>query len=350
MFTLVLLAPWLAFANPRLPSVPQEGAPPVRPAHTQSPYAAQVALPPLTGGTSALDLERLARVVTTFTLVVDTSVVAEIDADEAKGLRAHLAADPRWRMTLWDGALLAFERHEKGQERAVPWHGFRDRRTSIVRVALRFTPWPDGSAWASSPLVSRATPGVDDIRLHAFVLSPPWTGWLGTALAIEGEHVAFDIYEAEPTGDRGQTVSTLVYKLPLLDALRREAAVATTGGFIPHRLPNGEPLQEGPPAEVNGMGPGLIEVRARVNPREPGWVWVRLLDADLVPWEPEAVGAGTLERVGWSADPSHRFYLQSIFPVPRGRRFSGTVEIWFQPDAGGAPRRLDAMPVDVPWR
>ena len=46
----------------------------------------------------------------------------------------------------------------------------------------------------------------------------------------------------------------------------------------------------------------------------------------------------------------HPGVLQSIFPVPRGKRFSGTVEIWFQPDGPGAPRRIDAMPVTIPKR
>lgn len=338
-----------AKVSDQTPPAPREGPAPARPASSASPYADMVPLPPVTGGDSRLDLERLARVITTFNLTVDASVIGEVDAEEALGLRQHLAADPRWRVTLWDGAIQAFERHETGQERAVPWHGFRDRRTSLVRVALRFEPWPQTAAWATSDLVSRVSPSDDPMRVKAFVLGQPWTGWMATAISIEGSHLALDIYDAQPTDDRSATVQTLMYKLPLVGVLRDDAAVATERGFIPWQLPNGEPLQTGPPAEVNGMGPGMLEVRARVNPGRPGWTWARILD-DLVPWEAEAVGTGTLERVGWSADPSHRFYFQSIFPVPRGKRFSGTVEIWFQPDEGGPPERLEALPITIPRR
>src|SRR5690606_28789211 len=137
---------------------------------------------------------------------VDTSVISEIGAQEAAGLRQHLAADPRWRVTTWDGATQAFERHETGPERAVPWHGFRDRRTSMLRVAIRCEPWPEEAVWSHSPLLSRANGGLDDIRLRGFVLPAPWVGWLATAVAVEGPHLAFDIYEAEPTADRSQTV------------------------------------------------------------------------------------------------------------------------------------------------
>ena len=119
---------------------------------------------------------------------------------------------------------------------------------------------------------------------------------------------------------------------------------------MPWFLPNGEPLQSGPTVEVNAVERGVLETRARVNPEAPGWTWVRFLDGDLNAWEEEAVAAGTRERVGWSKDPTQRFYLEGTFPVPRGRKFSGTLEVWFQGDDGSAPRRLDAMPVTVPKR
>ncbi|MBW1881475.1 MAG: hypothetical protein JRJ84_24220 [Deltaproteobacteria bacterium] len=119
---------------------------------------------------------------------------------------------------------------------------------------------------------------------------------------------------------------------------------------MPWYLPTGEPIRKRSSPEVNSHGRGLLEIRARVNPGAPGWTWARILDSDLEVWEERAVAAGTRERVGWSAEPAEQFYFQAAFPVPRGKRFSGSVELWFQADAGGPPIRLDATPITIPKR
>ena len=115
-------------------------------------------------------------------------------------------------------------------------------------------------------------------------------------------------------------------------------------------LPKGEPARAMPELLLASPGPGLLEVWGRVNPGEPGTTWLRLLDPALAAWEEAAVGAGTAEVIGWSADPRQQFYFQSVFPVPAGDRFSGTAELWFRPDASGPPTRLAAFIVDIPSR
>jgi hypothetical protein len=114
-------------------------------------------------------------------------------------------------------------------------------------------------------------------------------------------------------------------------------------------LPTGEPKTGEPQAAVAGAG-RMLDVSARVRPSGPGVVWARVLDGQLRPWEEAAVAAGTRERIGWSTDPKQLWWMQGAFPVPAGASFSGTLEIWFQPDAGGAPEHLLASPIKVPKR
>lgn len=351
---LICLAAVAADAPPDVYEVPapEEVPEPIVPTDSVSAYAHQAVQPALAGATSKLNLEQLGRTVTTFTLTLDASVLATADEGTAWGLQQHLQADPRWRVMEWDGVRMAVERYETGTERAVLWSGFRVQpRKKALRVALRFAPWPKDSPWGSSTLVSRNDASKPSMRITTFLLQQPeFAGWTTTALEIDGPHLSLDIYESTPGEDRDETIEALTSKLPMVESLLQDSLRAAERGYVPWQLPNGEPLQTGPPVEVQAVEQGMLEVRARVNPGQPGWCWARFLDTALVPYEEVAVAAGTRERVGWSADPTQRFYMQSTFPVPRGDAFSGTVEIWFQPDAPVRPRRLDAMPVTVPKR
>jgi len=345
---LLLLA--LAWAvDDDVPPVPREPPPPLPPASSDSPYSVKAPIPGVVGKDGTFDLERLGRVMTSYSIDLDATAIDRITEEQAKAIERHLAADPRWRLVEWEGALVAFLRHEAGKERTVRWDGFRERPKDVQRVAIRFEPWPATSGWGTSPYVSHVDAGNTHMTMKDFVLSdPPWAGWHATALAIEGPHLAFDVYEARPSEDRDGTIDALMYQIPVIEALATYSSEVATRGYVRAILPRGEPDRTGPVAEINAVGPGMLEVRARVNPGEAGWTWARILDEALVPWEALPVAAGTRERIGWSSVPTERFYLEGVFPVARGSKMAGTLEIWFQPDAGGEPRRLDALPITIP--
>jgi len=77
---------------------------------------------------------------------------------------------------------------------------------------------------------------------------------------------------------------------------------------------------------------------------------VRIVDEDLNPWEEAAVATSTLEVVGWSTDERDLFHMQGRFPVPPGKGFSGSAEVWFRPFDGGEARRIGGFLAKVPSR
>ncbi|MBW1880696.1 MAG: hypothetical protein JRJ84_20255, partial [Deltaproteobacteria bacterium] len=193
-----------------VPSVPLDGI---------SPHARRAPEPPVTGGDSELDLERLARVQTSFRIGVDASALAAVDAASATAIARHLATDPRWRLMERDGVLMATERRSRGKERSVLWHGFHLRPREALRVAVRFGDWPTDAPYAASPFVSRVTATNPEMTVKSFVLSGDRAGWTATALCIEADHLALDIYEARPSKERPHTVQALSVTLPLLEGL-----------------------------------------------------------------------------------------------------------------------------------
>lgn len=292
--------------------------------------------PLLAGSDASLDLESLVRTTTRYNLAGDFSGLT-VDRREADSVLRHLAADPRWRVGWWDGALLAFARRPEGERFTVPRDGVHRQEGTWWRTDLRFEPWDPTSAWATSSRVTRVTPDRSAVGTAAFHLPGDLRA---TAITIEGPVLALDVFEATTRPGRPRTGEQLTEVPALLDAIVAGVAL----------LPPGEPARSMPELFLRSPGPGLLEAWGRVNPGAEGTTWLRLLDAELVPWEEAAVGAGSAEIVGWSADPRHQFYLQGTFPVPAGPRFSGTAELWFQPESGGERTRLAAFIVDVPAR
>lgn len=332
---------------PDPPPVPVAAA---LPTVSTTPLDASVPVPPLEGDTTALDLEALMHSTVVFTLTVDTSSLDLVTADSQPAFLRQLAADPTWRLTRLDGATVALKREEQGKAWVVGRTGFHDDRVSTRRTLLRFDPWPAEHEWATSRLASRVDASSSKKKVTAFTMqAEPWRGRVATALSIQGEGMALEIFEAGDEDDRSATVDALGNLPVWTQGLASRLSEIEARGYDRLHLPPGEPTHEHPWVELSSPERGQLDLRGRHNPGADGWLWARILDEELHPWEEEAVAVGTLERVGGSPDESESFYFQGAFPVPGGSSFSGTIELWFQAD-GGSPHRLGAFPVKVPRR
>ncbi|MCB9681255.1 MAG: hypothetical protein H6733_07255 [Alphaproteobacteria bacterium] len=331
--------PSKAAAAPALPAPPP----------VVSPLDGELRRLPLIGPDDALDIETMIRSKVTFDLSLDNTWLHEVDDRVARAMRDTLAADPRWRVTEEDGVVLALRRDEDVGIWSVPRTGFHATPQDAWRIAVRFAPWSDASGWATSPSVVRMAP--DDAKVHvkAFgVEKQPWYGRRAIALSADGDHLGFDIYELGSGRDVTRTVAALE---EITDEVWRVIAVAdgvASMGAAVMPLPAGEPAKA-TSLTIDSPGPALLSVRARVNPGVAGWTWVRLV-AGATPWAEAEVGAGTRERVGWSADPTQGFYLQGAFVAPAGPAFDATAEVWVQPDDGSGVRKVASFPVHVPER
>ena len=312
-----------------------------RPAHAGSPA--------LEGDRMALDLKSLARTQLDYTLHMETGALATVSEADQRLLLTHLAADPRWRVAEVDGVLAATRREQGANGWTIPASGYHRASTGPWRVLLRFGAWPSDHPWNRSEFVGRAKADAASATVRGFL--PPdeiWQGNVTTALTVDAGRLALDVYEMGPEADREHTRWALGELPSMLHNVRMMRNSLSSVGHEPILLPRGEPVSGPPSVEVRAAGAGEIEVRARINPGQAGWTWVRLVRDDR-PVEELAMVAATRERIGWSPSADKQFYAQSRVPIASGPAFAARAEVWFQAD-GGPPVRLHAQPVQVPAR
>lgn len=347
---LLLLLVAVALARPapkKVPALPKVVTPsdPGGGAPTHAPPE-----PSLGGSTQTLQLEGIRRQSTTFRVELDTSALTA-GPELTPTLERHLAADPRWRLVERDGGLVALRREEVDGRWVIGPAEHHGGEGGCHRVALRLGALDPGADWASADGVARIPAGASAVELPVFqVPDAPCKGLSATALRVEGPAVSLELLEAARGADRTITFDALTHTLDLVRQVGATGRTVQRDGFDRFSLPRGEPVAgDEPTVTLTSPGPGLLELDARVNPGRRGWTWLRLLDDGLQPWEDPQIGRATRERAGWSDDASLTFLVGTVFPAPSGPAFSGTAELWFQPE-DGPPVLLTAVPLDVPAR
>ena len=85
--------------------------------------------------------------------------------------------------------------------------------------------------------------------------------------------------------------------------------------------------------------PGRFAISGYANPRQAGWLYVRVLDAaSRASLQSAAQERETFEYAGWSDDPREQFYFNG--PAECRKAGSATAlaarfELWFVADDGG---------------
>jgi hypothetical protein len=335
-----------AVAGARTPASQARSKPPAPAALPDDlvlPYPATA--PALVGPTAVLSLDGLDRDRFTFRMQADLTPLQSPSAATVDAVFARLAADPRWRVGRDGAGRVAFLR--TGSPPGIGPDGWSITDDACFRVAIRAGSDSD-DRWTNGAQVSRVPAGAGAFGVDGFRPEGGACGPLATALRVEGG-LSVEVFESGATTARPVTVAALTDVAALVRDVAASHATATAP-VDPLDLPPGEPREGiGADLTVAAAGPGQLAVSGRVDPGEPGVVWVRLLDAQGVAWEEQAVAAGTLEQAGWSTRPWVGFYVASRFAVPPGAAFEVTAEWWFHGDAG-SHRRLLAVPVTVPSR
>jgi hypothetical protein len=331
----------LAFGAPPLPPVV---SPPSGAGVAPSPYATPESW--LSGKAGALNLEALSTVIRTFEIGADATGLSAVTAENADAVLRQLAADPRFRVTTQDGAIVAARRMKDGNDWAVGFEGFHLAKRGAWRALVRMTPYTN-SPWDVSQLVSRADASAGAIRCIAFRPTSHPT-WDTVALQWKGPVATLEVLDSGDDSLPG-VQEALGYIPNYLAGVARQRADIDVKGYTPLYNVSREPRRGEPTIAITSPAAGQLEVRARIHVFRKGITWVRILDEKLTPWEPDAVAAGTREIVGWSPEQAELFYLQGRFPVPSGPKFSGTAELWFQAE-GRAAERLGAFNLNIPRR
>lgn len=94
----------------------------------------------------------------------------------------------------------------------------------------------------------------------------------------------------------------------------------------------------------NGSQPGIYNLVLRINPGEPGLVYLKAFEAT----QGTRLSQGRLkgasnERIGWSNDPEEKFLYENEFTIYEGdwgKPYAARIEVWFCPDSGRTERKL----------
>ncbi|MCO4748340.1 MAG: hypothetical protein KC912_26335 [Proteobacteria bacterium] len=330
----------------KAPEVPPLPAALTLPADRAPVYANSEEAPALLG--TNLDLTSLSRTQITWTIGVDLAFLDTIDHDLAL---TQLAVDPRWRVGREEGGVVAVARQAvdgKSPTWSMPWHGYAVDSKRCTRTGFTFSERTREWAWDNSDFVA-TTKSTDESHTLTGVrlLGSACRGQMGTALVVEGP-ITLEIFEGGTEDGRPHTMS-VVDDIQKLRELPFSGPVIERQGYTPRLVPEGGIRSGHPSLDIARSDSGLM-LEAWQNPGAAGWTWLRILDGDLQPWEEDAVATATLERVGWSESPEERFLMQAEIPLPSGRAFSGTVEIWTVPDGSEDPVRVDSTPIKIPTR
>ncbi len=250
---------------------------------------------------------------------LDLAVLDDVNPMNWNQIFGHLAADAEWRLCEYDHAIVAMQRADGH----LPRTGFHD---GSWRVLYRFTAWDAELPWTVAENIARVPAGHEQFEAPIF-------GDDATAVVIEGLDLSLQVYEQ---GGPQHTQSAIDAAGP---AVKRwlETAAAPSG----HVRSSGVVL-----IPMNGA----FELQAWLNPKQPGWTWMRVIDNKGVVFEEAAVAIASREAVGFSLDDREFFYMQGVIPLPQGPGFKGTAEFWTRPAMGGEDVRIAVFEVEVPER
>jgi hypothetical protein len=158
---------------------------------------------------------------------------------------------------------------------------------------------------------------------------------------IDVHGLLLEVFEQSAAEERRLTNATLEF----LEKELKPLADAPTWDTIRSMLPEDGITRGTPSLELrNGFQPGIYNAAIRVNPGEPGRVYLKAFE---VTWG-TVLSAGRLkeksnEWVGWSDNPDELFLSEMNITIYEGdwdKPYAARFEVWFEPDSGAVERKL----------
>ncbi|NBZ95023.1 MAG: hypothetical protein EBR40_01090 [Proteobacteria bacterium] len=259
-------------------------------------------------------------------------------------LNRYLTSSPCWRVFEEHGKRFATRRWAIGPDWGWDLHGYysqhdidRFGQSGIPSFQTRLTLGLDKQPWwrgdknttrlregESAPAILSTGNGIDNS--HSVISTAP--------LAIE-------VFEESTGRERRLTKASLAFIEKELAAL----AADPTESIMRSILPPGAISRGSPSLDLlNGMQPGIYESRIRVNPGEPGKIYLKAFEVTKgTPLSETSLKERSNEWVGWSADPGELFLSNTDFTIYEGdwgKPYAARFEVWFQPDSGAPERKL----------
>ena len=273
------------------------------------------------------------------TVTCDLSALSELVHNRRDELMAYLARHPGWWLHEDHGRLCATRRWRNKGVWNHPLHGYysgnaiqHDRVQNSdasqatphyqTRTTIGFPFSPFGrDGGANHKPVSIARADVSKGSLQSFQSSE----------RFGDKDFCVEVFEESSARERRITNAVLVFlkdEFLSLTNLPPDAVVRGADGFTLR----------------NGMQPGIYNLTLRINPGEPGLVYLKAFEAT----KGSRLSKGRLkeasnERIGWSNDPEEKFLYENEFTIYEGdwgKPYAARIEVWFRPDSGQPERKL----------
>ena len=273
------------------------------------------------------------------TVTCDLSALSELVHNRRDELMAYLARHPGWWLHEDHGRLCATRRWRNKGVWNHPLHGYysgnaiqHDRVQNSdasqatphyqtrTTIGFPFSPFGrDGSANHKPVSIARAD--VSKGSLQSFQSSE----------RFGDKDFCVEVFEESSARERRITNAVLVFlkdEFLSLTNLPPDAVVRGSDEFTLR----------------NGMQPGIYNLTLRINPGEPGLVYLKAFEAT----KGSRLSKGRLkeasnERIGWSNDPEEKFLYENEFTIYEGdwgKPYAARIEVWFRPDSGQPERKL----------
>lgn len=273
----------------------------------------------------------------------DVKVLNEFATTNREKLIRHLSASPRWFVTEEAGKPYAYRRlviAEKWENSLNGYYSSSDIAQPMnshfqTRIIIGF----DGPIFGApfKKILTTASVGSGESSIKVV---DDQDGRQGTEsyFLLKSDRASVEIFEQSSLTARPITQLALAeIKRELESAL--VLPLAATAPPSPASTTNEASIQL-----AHGMQGGIYHVRAFVNPGESGRVYVKVFEATRnIPLSAERIEPRSIARIGWSADPGHKFrYLSEItvYEGDWGTFYPGRFELWFIPDSGKPERKL----------
>lgn len=253
-------------------------------------------------------------------------------------LQRHLQASPEWKVFPEHGALIAYRREYKSGKWVVSLNGYkssqRGQTHAQTRHLFRFSK-EGGGAFTNEvnrSILIITAPDTGDIQLN---LESSGQG-IESYLTVGKPGLWFEFFEQTNSEPRDYTRKALAELSTMMQVLREEEDEVKQRGFAPSLMPKDGVIQGKPVLTISdSFQGGIFDVTARVNPGQPGTVYLKAFRSDTgEQLSKDRLKSNSQEYVGWSEDSNDLFLYNAHVTIyegdwdtPHRARF----ELWLQP-------------------
>lgn len=276
------------------------------------------------------------------TITASAAALTTLGQNAPKILRRYLAVSPSWRVFQEHGNVFATRRWMISSEWRYSLHGHYTRsdlwpRTEIPNFQSRFTIGLSGKSWWRGNDDTTRLKAGDTARVSL----SEGNQMHQSHCVITAGPLVIEVFEQSDAMERRLTKAALVHVERELMPLAAQPTWKTIrSGLPPNSISQGEPSFD----LWNGFQPGIYDSIIRVNPGEPGMIYLKAFEVTKgTPLSVDRLKDKSNEWVGWSDNSAEFFFSNAHFTIYEGdwgKPYAARFEVWFTPDSGEPDRKL----------